>query len=307
MFQKLNYFAALFIVLFTLQSCQKDAIIPVSPITVEATETTDNSAEFAVSVENGVLNFPTRVDYEKAIEYLADKDDQALANWNSELNFTSLETFYTVNEIGEKKQEVGDEVFASLLNEDKMIKINGNTIMVDLNEEAVYVLTNGETAPIKDLYNRNIDNPAIKVFSTDVDVLDILDGDDSSLFQKASYCDSENTGWNSAGYCNPKTLEWRMRYFKAGLYYSLTAKYQGNATGCWNKIVNLLDGFATNKKKTINFSKDSDESISSTATVRPYSSTRSLKDYSMNCDFHLEDVDDGYTQFVDEETISCTK
>lgn len=306
MFQKTNYFIALFFVLFALQSCQKEVVTPVSPITIEATETTDNTADFSVTVEDGFLNFPTTADYENAIEYLADKDIEELAAWNESIGFSSLQQYYKTNEIGEKKREVDEELFASLLNEDKMIKINGNTIMVDLNEEAVYVLTNGETASIEDLYNRNIDNESIKVFPTDVDVLDILDGDESSLFQKSSYCDSNSTGWQDAGSCGDGQYEWRMRYFKAGIYYSLTAKYRRSAffgAGCGIMDVRVSDGFARNKKKTYSLSGSDSGTIN--AEVKPYSRTRRLKDYSMTASFDLTNTNSNGFIYGATYTIDC--
>jgi len=302
MFQKSNYFIALFFVLFALQSCQKEALTTVpTPITT-AVETQETPIQFEVTVDNGLLSFPTTEDYENAIEYLHNFDKAALAEWNASLGFSSLQSYYNTNEISAENREVDEETFASLLNQDKMIKIGQNIIMVDMAEESTYVLTGGNTAQIKDLKKKSLSNESIQSYPNDVNVLDLLDGDDSSLFQKASYCDSYSTGWTQAGYCNPHILEWRMRYFKAGIYYSLKAKYQGNSNSCVKKIINLLDGFATNKKKTINFSATT--TIGYSVSLKPYSSTRRLKEYSMHCSFQLKS-DDGHIDSTGSDTISC--
>jgi len=305
MFQKLNYFIALFVVLFALQSCQKEALTTVpTPITT-AVETQEIPIQFEVTIDNGLLSFPTTEDYENAIEYLHDYDKEALAEWNASIGFSSLQSYYNTNEISEENREVAEETFASLLNPDRMIKIGQNIIMVDMAEESNYVLIGGNTAQIKDLKKKSLNNKSIQSYSNEVNVLDILGGDDSSLFQKASYCDSNSTEWVPAGYCNPNILEYRLRYFKAGIYYSLKATYKGNSGGCQElKLVNLVNGFAENRKETITFSPITAIGSGSSVSNKPYSSAKRLKSYSMHCNFQLLD-DDGYLQDLGNRTITC--
>lgn len=284
-----------FAVLFILASCQKESVTIDSIV---------SNPLHKVSVNDGMLYFETEDDYQNTIDYLSDMDEEGFLNWENEISFISMRSEFEEDEL--KKMGVVDNLLATLLNPEGVIRIGENIFKLDIPNETVYTVPASKYT--KDFYTEK----SVKTYSTEDDVLGILDGTTNAL-EKGNFCPGNK---QKIKYWYPPSphpkVKCKVVYQRAGIYYSLQAKIKKvNAWGGDVQIGYSTQGsnFWRNKKTSDTFSC-SNQGFGHEYTCRPYSSTRRLKAYRYSVYFWAEvdyTVEGGYYWFEDDTlTITCS-
>lgn len=125
-------------------------------------------------------------------------------------------------------EELYDDFLLSILNEDKIVQIGQWIIKVDMENEIVSVISEDNIDLIKNMVD-DVENENIYKFTTEDDVLDLLEegskGTINAKQLKGWFCRDpkaiahRQTIWPPMPYLGE--LYVRIRYYKAGIYYSL--------------------------------------------------------------------------------------
>lgn len=303
-----NQFRFLTTILFVtiLFGCQKNEL---ANSEIEQTETitskTNELFGFSVEVRNGMLAFPTRDDYESALEYLGPQDVRGFAEWENTLGFISMRG--SLEKAQREKLGVVDDLLATLINQDAQIEIAGNVFQLRALEETVSVV------PTASFEASGLSAKNVSIFSTDDNILDILEGKESRLSksERARYCSKRKLSWNYRYSNGTNKIHAKVVYQKAGFLNSLVTLIEEEidlgGTSSWNMLLETNGrNFWTNKKYsnvTIPYHKSS---IFNAArkTYRPYYSSRRLKSYRFSIAFKAQLKSSGQL-FSKNITIDC--
>ncbi len=193
------------------------------------------------------LSFDTKSDYEKVFS-----DNSIIENKKSmQGDFTSLMSTienFDSEKNARKGQRLEDTLYADygilpqILNRDKIVKIGNYLIKVDLHTETVLVLESKHREQYKDLAESNMTNENIMTFSTDDEVLTLLEqGATGSVNSRLSgLCDDpaadpgkerEYVSYDGS----KRRYKAKMAYQRAGIYFSLITKIknQKRKWGVW--------------------------------------------------------------------------
>lgn len=153
-------------------------------------------------------------------------------------------------------------------------------------------------------------NVKSKVFDVDQDVIgymkgEIIEGD------ALKGCDSNNSGWNYF-YLTGGSVQYRARYYKAGIYFSLRALMEKNGTG-----IEMQMGTTSCSKSFYKNSKTCAGNLtpanpiggnSNSYSWRPYSSVRPLSAYRMSIWYMAYDLHAGGGAYEDGQImIRCNE
>jgi hypothetical protein len=185
-----------------------------------------------------------------------------------------------------------------LLNSDGLIQIDNYIYKVDPIREKVYAL---EAINFDETNCNNLMKCAI-VFSTEDNILDIMNGKSSGEMQKTDYCRSKLMG--PFDLLNGD-IDYSIRYVKLGLYYSLNAKI-GCDYGCGTYTVTLNSNCFWVNKNESEYDITGTDSGSGSANVRAYSSTRRLTDYRYSATFIARISGNLPNPWSDVLTIECS-
>jgi len=193
------------------------------------------------------LSFDSKSDYEKVFS-----DNSIIENKKSmQGDFVSLkstiESFDTEEKNARSSQRLEDTLYADygilpqILNRDKIVKIGDYLIKVDLHAETVLVLESKYRAQYKDLAESNMTNENIMTFSTDDEVLTLLEqGATGSVNSRLlGWCEDPAAGpgrqKEHSCYSKKKRYKAKVVYQRGGIYYSLVAKIknQKKKWGIW--------------------------------------------------------------------------
>lgn len=123
---------------------------------------------------------------------------------------------------------IGDDYLASILNEDWIVQIGDYLYRVNIPNEKVFVLPVKHIDQYDQLVEENLKNSNIMVFSTDDDVIELVEngmtGQEKSLFchdrkARRSYAISDIATITPA-----VTMQLESRYYKGGIIFSLKSK-----------------------------------------------------------------------------------
>ncbi len=276
-----NYLIAFVSILMTF-GCTKDD--------TSSSESSQNNLPFSslgfkVEVKNDMLSFPTREDYDSALEFLGPKDPKGFETWEKEIGFQSMRSLHNIEEL--ESRGIQDNLLATLLNSDGMIEINQNIFQIDIPNDLVSVLS---TENFIGKSSFKVLTEKTRTFSTNDNVLDILEGKEetNSSVQRSSYCSTNKVDWDdSTGYLSAKVV-----YQKAGILNSLQSKIQQSSVNIFNL------GLRTNGTNNFWVNKTSSGTIgpyetafflAETKSYRPYYSSRRLKDYRFSIEFFAQD------------------
>jgi hypothetical protein len=237
--------------------------------------------QYLPEVVDGRLVFKTIQDYETTIELLASIGDDNFEKWENHLSFCSMRSRYTLDEL----EEIGiyDPLFACLINYDGIIQIENYVYEIDILNSKVQVQP-AFMYPFQDKF----DEKACLEFSTDDNVLYIMSGEEKVTTEK-SYCDSQNTGWYTWN-CPAGSVQYRNRYFVAGIYYSLVARVEPSGSGVTGAISTTTDKcYYTNSKGDYTFNGETEEKTAN-ENLRAYNGTRRLTQFYYEAKFLLRDV-----------------
>jgi hypothetical protein len=252
--------------------------------------------QYLPEVVDGRLVFKTIQDYEMAIEELASIGDDNFAEWENDLSFCSMRSCHTLDEL----EEIGifDPLFACLINSDGIIQIENYIYKVDPLNNKVFAVKHSDF----DINNNFISSKNICIFSTEDNVLDIMEGNESQNAQKTDYCRSKLMG--------PFDLimgqaDYSIRYVKLGLYYSLNAQIGCNYNCATFTVTLNSNCFWVNTKQS-QFNITGTDTGDGSAHVRAYSSTRRLTDYRYSATFETSVPGWVPNPWTDVLTIQCS-
>jgi len=268
---KKNLIFSLIVALFVFSSCEKDEYIV-------------NNKKANVSVVENRLVFDTRENYESFLTTLMTLDETGLKTLAESLNYVPIG-----NLMGEKELSnagIEDPVLAFLLNPDGLIEIDGYIYKVDLVNELVYQSDNIES--LSNINFNNSEQKNVKVFSTNENIFDLMDGVSLSENNndKAGCSDkSKLQNW----VVNGETVECKVVYQKAGIYFSLQSKIKKQSAGSNTYIGYVCPGGTTYTKSNgttepINYDSDGGTSENE-YSYRPYWGSRSLIDFYFSVNF----------------------
>ncbi len=257
---------------------------------------------FNVEVKEGILVFPDLENYELAIEYLSSLDNRFFPFWEDKISFISMRKGF--NEVELAANGFDDEIFASLMNPEGVIQIGEHVFKVNMIEERVDVINaNSYTKSTGITNNRNI-----RSFKTSENVIAILYGNEDTFIEKSS-CSSNNTGWE---YVNTTdgSVQYRVRYYKAGIYFTLRARMEkesgsGGYVDMYMRTYSDWTFARRNSSNCITFSGHTGGG-SKSYSMRAWSSWYSLDAYAYYVDFTINDSGSNTnSQFSDNIGISC--
>ncbi|UII81112.1 hypothetical protein [Flagellimonas sp. CMM7] len=245
--------------------------------------------DFQVEVKNDMLSFPTREDYDLALDYLGPMNSQEFEVWENKLGFKSMRSVLPLVE----RESIGifDDLLATLLNKEGVIEISGNVLKLNSTQETVSVIDSKEYDKSLGFKNKNS-----KIFSTDDNVLDILEGiEKQPLALKSRYCPKRKLSWHPNSNVASKVV-----YQKAGFLNSLVASIQ-NVNGAFESeketfglsLITVGNNFWRNKKRNGTFSKPTSSATSSRKSYRPYYSSRRLTSYRFSVEFKAQEFGQG--------------
>ena len=236
---------------------------------------------FEVSVENGVLNFETKTDYELALNYLVELELKGeLDQFENSLVFESYRTAFKNNK--EKMDAIQDDVLASFLNPQQQVVIENKLFEVSLTEDRVSVWEY-QGCELKSVSYEIL----IGQFKCDDDIFEKLEGVPS--LKSSDYCEGNHEGFNvpiTYGNNYHNVFEVDVDYIKAGLYYTLNARIRQSGDN-QTKIGLRTDNCSYTKKDGSNYTYSKDESgFDWERNFRPYWGLQRLKAYTFEVDFY---------------------
>ncbi len=209
---------------------------------------------YRFSEDREMLVFESQAEYESAIIAENEKNLEVLLRDLDRLKFKNYFSTRIVTEDSYQrlKETDMDSILGKLLSRDGTIQIGEHIFKIDIGKEKVYVIDVKDKAELYfDLVNGNTKNSKITEYSTDDDVLALLNGE-------ASMKCSGIGGGTYYAYTYAYTSHivnsfidgsvWRIDpavgYFKSGIYFKLSSSYQvikyANANATTGKRLNKL-------------------------------------------------------------------
>jgi hypothetical protein len=146
---------------------------------------------------------------------------------NTLTNYKSYKSWKNEHHIEHDNDDIPDEYFSSLLNQDKIIQIGDYIFKIIPQQEKVLMLPVRYINEYPDLLRENISNRNIKIYSTTEDILDVLGGNTSGKAKKAGCkepgINSHSSGWIFFNH-GADLRRARAKYFQAGIFFSLFAE-----------------------------------------------------------------------------------
>lgn len=283
-------------------SCQTEDITKIE--LNENSKSLDESAlyNFNVEVKNGILSFPTREDYEKAIVFLGPQSNKAFKAFEDQFEFKSMRN--STNK--EHREEIGiyDDLLATIINPEGSIEISNTIFNLDALNETVTLLKNS------DYVNKSsfISSKA-KLYSVNSNVLDIADGSaEADNSDKIKWCKRNKSHDSSFNINNNGTsykVDWKLIYQNAGFLRSLVADIHKNKLESGGLILGLktvgTNYYRKRRGGNKNFSQNDGQGTRREYDLRPYYSTKRLRAYRFRAEFTV--IGDYDASFVDN--ISC--
>jgi len=139
--------------------------------------------------------------------------------------------FNSLNELTEQKSlnnGIDDYYLKSILNQDNIIQIGKYLYRVNKTSESVFVLHHQYSDQYADLVNENTDNINIKVYSTEEDVIDLVEAGVNSQ-EKGLFCKDRRAQkkdkWSGSAQTGPyENMKLYVKYKKFGIYHALSAE-----------------------------------------------------------------------------------
>lgn len=265
-----------------------------------------------VQIKNGILIFKTQAHYENLVHSDEETKIKFMKSLDERDDYISLKKKYLNEEsiLRESDQNARaiealyieeDDLLGSMLNEYGVVGIEDYYFKIDSNGELVFVLPSLYESEMEDLIDGEWGNENVYVFSTDDDVLYLLDEGikgtvdlDNQVYFTGLFCSESgargrkeaNNEYNPAVWGYNYRQDNKVVYQKAGIYFSLQAKIktQKKSLGIWwpYKSGLSIDYYVRYQAKC----KSIQESFGITPSVfdnvhskRPYESTRGLSSY----------------------------
>lgn len=263
-----------------------------------------------------VLSIDSFTDYQSIIEQL-----EGTSIPNASQNFVSLKSVLnqldSLKQVGEdayySSPYIGDTIYEDygrlldVLNQDKIVELNGQYVKVDLVSDSVYVIN----ASVNDAYNiikNNAPNDSMQAFSTAISVkihiwVRIKFPPIGGCNESAAHSDKQGPLHIYCSNDNYRTKE-KLVYQTAGIYFSILAKaknqhefawtwwsWAGGQPGLymtltWKVKCGDTQPYWVGYAASWNGPGQPFNADSHKASFRPYSSTDPLTSYAVSCSFH---------------------
>lgn len=142
---------------------------------------------------------------------------------------------------------IKDEYFKSMLNTDLAVQIEDYIYRVNPISEKVFALPAANANQYQDLISENIQNPALKEFSFNENVLEAIKNIGGDPTPKALFCGESGIGGydRTTGVINIDNagtikMEGKIHFNKYGIYFSLFAEVQTGTSGLTELTIDLV-------------------------------------------------------------------
>ena len=196
---------------------------------VQEVATPQPTNEFNVSVRNNRLAFETIEDYERVVNNPTEELKAAFLKIVDKFgDFTSFTEAYDERPLSRVQSLIDDEYFAAILNSDLVVQIGENIFRVNPAAERVYVLPVINEDQYDDLVSENIENTNIQVFSTDDNVLEMI----QNVERRRWFCRESGIATRaSLQFLSDNSRRVATAAFKTfGIYFSLFAEINDQRT-----------------------------------------------------------------------------
>lgn len=207
-----------------------------------ATQNESTSSEFNISSDGKMLIFKTTDGYKKVVNDPTEEIKSKFLKEVANFKHTTYSELLSMSKSSENDDLLGDDDLAQILNEDWIVQIGDYLYRVNKPTESVYVLPASKVSEYQDLVNENVANKNIRKFSTEDDVIELVEsgaeGQKSLCFQ--SYANQRNEFISATlplGYGMQLIIDMRSKYFAAGIFFNLKSFTSTFAQGLsWNDV-----------------------------------------------------------------------
>ncbi|MFY0688957.1 MAG: hypothetical protein JXQ90_17435 [Cyclobacteriaceae bacterium] len=265
-----------------------------------------------ISMKNGQTSFQTLVDFSEFVE-----NNEARESFVRQVESKREDLSKSGRISLDGEVSTGDDFLDALLDQNQIVRIGDYFIKIDLPNEKVYVLPDYNSEEYDDLVSVNLQNNNIMVFSTDDEVIHLLEeGSTGTQNGRTEFC-SESGARDDFGdeywcypedICDDDRIHLAAHYLKSGVWFTLNAKMEHQTKGgIWWSSAPLKDSdgnirihgvrmqgsgsFKPKCRSTQTINETTTENCYNSSGVevqrswnginqRPYSSTRKLTSYS---------------------------
>lgn len=214
----------------TIAGCKKDVSNPAPKF----------DSALNIATDGRMLIFKTSEDYSKIIDDRNEKEWSLFLSKVDKMKHTSYAEVLEKTKTGENL--IGDENLSEILNDDWVVQIGDYLYRVNKPNESVFVLPAANISEYDDLIAENKNNPHIRKFSTNEDVISLAEsgaeGQKSLCFE--SYANQRNEFISATiplGYGMQLIIEMKSKYFAAGIFFNLKTFSSTFAQGLtWNDL-----------------------------------------------------------------------
>lgn len=221
--------------IFTV-SCEKDALVPTAPKTASSFEQLDN-----IYTDGKLLIFKNVEAYEAVVQMPTEAIEKEFRSRIAKMDYTSYQE--TKKTFKDGTDLVNDDYLAAILNEDLAVQIGAWIYRVNKMDEKVFALSVNNASEYPDLVAENLSNKYILAFSTEDNVIELLESgytfQAKALSKKCHSSQEDNTGWlQYADFVDVNNIygngDWkrykfkqkmRVRYDNWGIYRKLFAEF----------------------------------------------------------------------------------
>lgn len=225
----------------TVLACKKEVLKKESTITkndfTPELRTPEFNNKLNVGTTGRFLVFKSIEDYAKVVNM---PDSNIRTTFNiivKELGHQSLHN--ATLKSGKDENLISDKYFASILSEDLTVQIADHIFKINPKKEAVFALSSKYISEYKDLVNENENNPHVVRYSTNDDVLALVNNGSNAPIEK---CSEDGAGSRGAykSYSNPPYyivgISITIQYHKYGIYNSITIDAQNHYSAYGTRI-----------------------------------------------------------------------
>ncbi|PHS08580.1 MAG: hypothetical protein COA88_06345 [Kordia sp.] len=190
---------------------------------------------FKIKSDGNILIFKSVDDYAKVVTNPTDEMRNEFIGKVSNMNHI---TYAKKNKNSKNKSLIKDDYFSQILNKDNAVQIGNYIYKVNKENETVFVLPTEFKDQYSDLINENLNNINIQQYSTDDDVISLVESGTSSLFERCKE-DAAGARNQAKGFLTPGNRLFTMyaNYEKFGIYCSASLIVTSSATfGQYNRI-----------------------------------------------------------------------
>lgn len=300
--KKIIYLSLVLLVL--LSSCSEDVAVVKTDLNMP------------VEINNGVAHFKSLENYTSVLENTDDNFRKSLIKYlDNQSSYKSFKSVYKytgsnveVRKLSTKEESIveDNDFLSTILNDERMVAIGDYVFKISFDDELVYAASLNNVSLVEAVKNENSENPEVQVFSTDDDVLHLLEEGSSgtvngrtNLFCGESGADAkDDKGFDDCpyAYCAGYRQDNKVVYQKAGVYFSLQAKTKFqylSGIGIWvaaDAGDQSIDFYYKYEPKCKGVSEGSsilyDDGSDNELNKRIYESTRGLHKYRYNAYFY---------------------